>query len=37
MAKCVWCKAPVKTEGTYCESCRDVIFEMSEEEEVING
>jgi len=28
---CVWCRTTVKTEGTYCETCRDVILELSEE------
>ena len=28
---CVWCRTPVKTEGTYCETCRDVILELNEE------
>ena len=31
MEKCVWCRTPVKNEGTYCETCRDVILELSEE------
>ena len=31
MEECVWCRTPVETEGTYCETCRDVILELSEE------